>query len=305
MLEIRNLTKSFGDRTAVGGFTFDVAKGECFGLLGPSGAGKTTLLKMLSGALKPQEGELFLLGLSMTSSLREIKSRIGVASQEHGLDLDLTAFENLLVYSRYFGLTRNAAEDRIRELMKVVKMDDRLHQVAESLTFPHQKRLALVRALLNDPDLLILDEPASLLNTQARSWTWDFIRRQKQEGRTLLLTTQDRVEAETVCDRVGLVHKGRLLVVGSPMDLIREHWGNKVVELTTTESERSYFLNRLKERKMDHHVFGSRILFRLQSETELDPMKSFHSSSLTVRKPDLNDVFLKLTDVDLREERQA
>jgi lipooligosaccharide transport system ATP-binding protein len=201
-VEIRNLKKHFADRKAVDGVTFDIQKGECFGLLGPNGAGKTTLLRLLSGSARIQEGELFILGLPIQTSLREIKSRIGVVPQGDGLDPELSVRENLKVFGSLFGLSGNVLDNRVQELLRMVFMEDRADDSVEHLSGGFKRRLSLVRALLNEPELMILDEPTVALDPQARFWVWDFLREQKKEKRvTQIITTHYMEEAEALCDR--------------------------------------------------------------------------------------------------------
>ncbi|MBX2996231.1 MAG: ABC transporter ATP-binding protein [Bdellovibrionaceae bacterium] len=301
-IEIRNLKKSFGGRSVVNGVTFDVPKGECFGLLGPNGAGKTTILRMLSGSTRVQEGELFMLGLSIQSSLREIKSRIGVVPQGDGLDPELTVFENLLIYSRYLGFQGLGAEDRIHELLKSVALDDRAEQLVDTLSGGLKRRLAFIRALLADPELLILDEPTAQLDPQARNWTWDFLRGERERGRTIIITTHDMTEAELLCDRVALISKGRLIDLETPKNLIEKYWGPEVIELKMNRTDIGYYSNRLRERKVEYQVFGDSILAKTTPEfTQGDLFKGFKSPLMAVRKPNLNDVFLKLTGTGLQE----
>jgi lipooligosaccharide transport system ATP-binding protein len=302
VIEIRNLKKSYGEQTVVKGVTFDVPKGQCFGLLGPNGAGKTTLLRMLSGSTRVQEGELFILGLSIQSSLREIKSRVGVVPQGDGLDPELTVFENLLVFSRYLGFKKTAAEDRIHELLKSVALDDRADQLVETLSGGMKRKLAFIRALLGDPELLILDEPTVSLDPQARMWAWNFLRSQREQGRTMILTTHNMEEAELLCQQVALINKGKLIELGTPQLLIEKHWGFEVVEFKVNSGDLAYYSNRLREKQVDYQVFGDSILARVNPElSETDLVKSFKSSSMSVRKPNLNDVFLKLTGSGLNE----
>lgn len=299
-VEIRHLQKSFQDRKAIDGVTLEIRKGECIGLLGPNGAGKTTLLRMLSGSARPDGGELFLLGLPVGTSIREIKNRIGVVPQGDGLDPELTVFENLQVFGSYFGMTGPALESRVQDLLRTAGLYDRRFDVVEHLSGGMKRRLAITRALLNEPSLLILDEPTVALDPQARLWVWGFLRELKKEGRTQVLTTHYMEEAEALCDRVGLLHKGKLLDLGTPAELIGRHWGREVVEFASSRADASYYAGRLRERKMSFQVIGERFLVAMgEGQQGRDVLALVQSSRFTIRKPDLNDVFLKLTGSDL------
>lgn len=295
-VEVRHLKKSYAERPAVAGVTFEINKQECFGLLGPNGAGKTTLLKMLSGLTSPTEGELFILGLAMASSLREIKARIGVVPQGDSLDLELTVHENLKIFGQYLGLKKVESTDRIYQLLKQVSLDERTEQVVETLSGGYRRRLAIIRALLNEPELLILDEPTVALDPQARAWTWDFLRKLKNQGCTLVLTTHYMEEAEALCDRVALMNHGVILDLGTPEDLILKYWGTQVLELQILNQNLSYYSDRLREKNLRFHVFGEQVVIRI--DAGIDPveiLKNFEGLSFSIRKPNLNDVFLKLT----------
>jgi lipooligosaccharide transport system ATP-binding protein len=301
-VEIRNLKKSFGDRKAIDGITLEIKRGECFGLLGPNGAGKTTLLRLMSGSSRPQDGELFVLGLPLQSSLLEVKSRVGVVPQGDGLDPELSVRENLLMFATYFGLLVARMETRVHELLRMVALEDRSDELVESLSGGLKRRLAIIRSLLNDPELLILDEPTVALDPQARLWVWEFLREKKREGLTQIITTHYMEEAEALCDRIGLIHKGKLLDLGTPVEVIQRHWGRQVAEFAVERGDASYYSNRLKEKKMDYQLFGDRILVALaEGQTGQDVMNLVQSSRFTLRKPNLNDVFLKLTGFDLQQ----
>jgi len=211
-------------------------------------------------------------------------------------------FENLLIYSRYLGFQGLGAEDRIHELLKSVALDDRAEQLVDTLSGGLKRRLAFIRALLADPELLILDEPTAQLDPQARNWTWDFLRGERERGRTIIITTHDMTEAELLCDRVALISKGRLIDLETPKNLIEKYWGPEVIELKMNRTDIGYYSNRLRERKVEYQVFGDSILAKTTPEfTQGDLFKGFKSPLMAVRKPNLNDVFLKLTGTGLQE----
>ena len=299
-VEIRNLKKDFGDRTVVNDLSIEIPKGECFGFLGPNGAGKTTLLRMLCGSARPQSGELFILGASIKTSLREIKSRMGVVPQGEGLDPELTVRENLRVFASYFGIPKNEIKALAEELLIKVGLEDRGDDVVEILSGGLKRRLALIRCVINNPELLVLDEPTVGLDPQARFWVWDFLREQKQNGKTLIFTTHYLEEAEALCDRIGLLHKGQLLDVGTPAAIVQKHWGKEVVEFIVPKSETSYYANRLEERKLQYQLMGDRFLVALaEGQSGQDLLSFVKSAHFSIRKPNLNDVFLKMTGAEL------
>lgn len=302
-VEIRNLKKSFQDRKAVDGVTFEVKSGECFGLIGPNGAGKTTLLRMLAGLASPTEGELFLLGLPVQTSIREIKSRIGVVPQGDGLDTELTVQENLQVFASYFAMDSKESLAQIRELLREIFLIERADEPVENLSGGLKRRLALARALVNEPEVLIMDEPTVALDPQARLWVWDFVRQQKEKKRTTILTTHYMEEAEALCDRIALIHRGHLLDIGTPDEVIRRHWGAQVVEFQAARHEMSYLENRLKEKNFTYQIRGNRFLIALGEDQQAQELFSLvKGSHFTARKPNLNDVFLSLAGTDLRNE---
>lgn len=302
-VQVRNLVKNYGDRVAVDGVSFDVKSGECFGLLGPNGAGKTTLLRMISAQTEITSGDLFVRGLSQKVSPQEIKNRIGIVPQGDNLDLELTVEENLLVFCGYLGLPKAEATSKVHALLREVGLADRFDQIAESLSGGYRKRLALVRSLLNSPDLIVLDEPTVALDPQARIWTWSFLKKQKSLGNTLILTTHYMEEAESLCDRVALINDGKLVDIGSPQELIEKYWGCDILELNPASNDKDYYLKRVKESKLEHEVFVDRILIQIpQNIDSVEVLKKFEGLSFSLRPANLNDVFLKVAGLGLAED---
>lgn len=305
-LEARNLVKTFGDSKALNGISFQVRQGECFGLLGPNGAGKSTTLKMIYGHIQPTSGELFVLGMNVKDAGREIRSRIGVVPQDEGLDTELTVLENLLIFSKYFGIEWNVAKGRALDLLKMMRLDEKLDERVENLSGGFRRRLAIARSLMNHPDLLILDEPTVGLDPQVRIWMWGFLQKIKEQNKTLILTTHYMDEAEALCDRLAIVDKGRILAVGSPQELIETHLAHEMVEFEAKTSEIGYFINRLKEKKLRYFVVGDQVYVPFKEEKAArDLVSQIQSKRIAIRKTTLSDVFLSLTGHDLKDMTQV
>jgi lipooligosaccharide transport system ATP-binding protein len=231
LVEARGLTKRFGDFTAVDGIDFEVAKGEAFGLLGPNGAGKTSTMRMIGCVSPPTAGTLRILGMDPATDGPAIRGRLGVVPQEDTLDLELTVLENLVVYGRYFNLPRPLLKERAKELLEFVHLDDRARSKVDPLSGGLKRRLTIARALINEPELLLLDEPTTGLDPQARHVLWDRLWRLRSQGVTLVLTTHYMDEAEQLCDRLVVMDNARIVAEGSPYELIRSHSTREVLEL--------------------------------------------------------------------------
>jgi len=224
------LRKSYGDRVAVNGIDFEVEPGICFGFLGPNGAGKTTTMKMIYGLAGVDDGELKVLGLDARSDRRRIKERLGVVPQETNLDGELTVRENLLYQAGYFGLERSEVAERIEELIDFALLRDRVDEVPWKLSGGMKRRLLIARALVNDPELVVLDEPTTGLDPQARLAVWNALDGLRKRGVTLLLTTHYMEEAARLCDRLLIMDEGEIVASGAPAELIREHVGAGTLE---------------------------------------------------------------------------
>jgi lipooligosaccharide transport system ATP-binding protein len=229
-LVARDLKKAYGDFGAVDGVDFEVFGGECFGCLGPNGAGKTTTMKMIYGAVVPTGGELSVAGLDVYRNEREIKRRIGVVPQENNLDDELEVRENLLIYGRYYDLPKKTVLRRTDELLDFVQLSDKVNARVEQLSGGMKRRLLIARALINDPEIVVLDEPTTGLDPQARHLVWDRLRALTAEGKTLVLTTHYMEEAARLCDRLVIMEGGRIIAGGTPKDLIEEHVSPQVLE---------------------------------------------------------------------------
>lgn len=294
------LRKNYAALKAVDDVNFSVQSGECFGLLGPNGAGKTTSIRMLYGYTPRDGGRLELFGLDLDSHLRQIKARIGICQQEDSLDPDLSVRENLVGYARYFSIPKRVAMQRSDELLAFFALETRAGDNIRDLSGGLKRRLMLARALVNQPDLLILDEPTVGLDPQSRQLLWDKLAELKQGGLTILLTTHYMEEAERLCDRLVIVDHGRILVEGAPADLILTEVGHSVVEVTDPDYEVRAFLDASGGRVED---LGHRLLVYLDDGDDLFVQLTgkVRRTGCTLRAASLEDLFLKLTGRELRE----
>ena len=299
LVEARDLTKTFGDFTAVDSVDFSIALGESFGFLGPNGAGKTSTMRMIAAVSPITSGSLRVLDLDPESDGTEIRARIGVVPQEDNLDMELTVAENLYIYGRYFDLPKAVINERIAELLDFAQLTERRDSTVEYLSGGMKRRLTIARALINQPEMLLLDEPTTGLDPQARHVLWDRLYRLKQQGVTLIITTHYMDEAEQLCDRLVVMDRAEIVAEGSPLDLIEQHSTPEVVELrfpVGTEVVEDRF-SELAERI---EVLPDRVLLYTRSAEAtvqhadlraLDP----EPETILVRRSSLEDVFLHLT----------
>ncbi|MEJ2470664.1 MAG: ATP-binding cassette domain-containing protein [Desulfuromonadales bacterium] len=300
ILAVRSLRKAYGALTAVDGISFTVQPGECFGLLGPNGAGKTSTIRMLYGYTPRDTGELTLFGLDLDTHIRAIKRRIGICQQEDSLDPDLSVRNNLVGYARYFAIPRNKAEQRADELLAFFALQSRANDKIMVLSGGLKRRLMLARALVNTPELLILDEPTTGLDPQSRQLLWDKLVALKRQGLTILLTTHYMEEAERLCDRLVIIDHGRILIEGPPKKLVRERVGDTVLEITDPDPAVRDFLATEDGRVED---LGHRLLVYLDDGDELflKLTREVRTEGCMLRPAGLEDLFLKLTGRELRE----
>jgi lipooligosaccharide transport system ATP-binding protein len=294
----RDLKKSYGGFEAVKGVNFGVHRGECFGFLGPNGAGKTTTMKMLYGAAVPTGGELTVAGLEITQNEREVKRRIGVVPQEDNLDDDLKVLENLLVYGRYFDLPRKVARKRAAELLEFVQLSEKAEAAVEQLSGGMKRRLLIARALINDPEIVVLDEPTTGLDPQARHLVWDRLRELTTEGKTLVLTTHYMEEAAQLCDRLVIMEGGEIVTGGSPREMIEEHVSPEVLELRAAPEVIERLLPIVEANAGAVERAGEALLIYTADAGAL--MEKIYASGVPVentmyRQAGLEDVFLRLT----------
>jgi lipooligosaccharide transport system ATP-binding protein len=293
-----SLTKKYKDFVAVDGISFEVAPGESFGLLGPNGAGKSTTMRMVGAVSTRTSGDLSILGLDPNQHGPSIRSQLGVVPQADNLDTELRVRDNLLVYGRYFGLSRSHIATRADELLEFAQLSDRSKAKIDDLSGGMKRRLTIARALINDPRILLLDEPTTGLDPQARHILWDRLFRLKEQGTTLVLTTHYMDEAEQLCDRLVVVDKGAIMAEGAPAALIREHSSREVLEVrfgsernATAADELAGIGDRLEvlpDRILIYATSGEEALVEL-TRRGLEPITSL------VRRSSLEDVFLKLT----------
>jgi lipooligosaccharide transport system ATP-binding protein len=300
LIEARNLVKRYGELVAVDDVSFNILPGECYGILGPNGAGKTTTIRMLYGFSPMTAGELSVFGLDLRKHLRTIKARIGVCQQENNLDPDLNLLENLSVFGLFFNLTGRQAREKALALLTFMSLEHRKDAKAMELSGGMTRRMVLARALINDPELLILDEPTTGLDPQSRHQVWERLEELKKRGLTVLLTTHYMDEASRLCDRLLIMDHGRILVEGKPTDLIRQYLGQDVIEVAEPNAMlRAY----VKARGLQHEDFGHRMIIYEGNGGNLyqEISKHYCAAGCILRMATLEDVFLKLTGRELRE----
>ena len=299
-LRARALRKRYGDLEVVSGIDLDVAPGECFGLLGPNGAGKTTTLRLCLGLTYPDAGDIELLGEPVPARAREARGRVGVVPQFDNLDPDFTVAENLRVYGRYFGMSRAAVAARVPELLEFAGLAGRADARINMLSGGMKRRLTLARALINDPLLLVMDEPTTGLDPQARHLIWERLRRLTQEGKTLVLTTHFMEEAERLCHRLAIMDRGRLIAAGSPRALIAEHIEPQVVEVHGGGLDRWLEDARRLAPRVER-AGDTAFVYAADAAPLIGTLRERHELSYLHRPASLEDVFLKLTGRDLRD----
>lgn len=299
VVEARRLVKSYDGVPAVKGINFVIRARECVGFLGPNGAGKTTTVKMIYCFLPLTAGELYVLGLDARYHQRAIKSQVGVVAQEDNLDPELTVKENLLLYASYFDLPNKVAQQRAEELMDFVDLRDKADTPVEELSGGMKRRLAIARALLNNPKLLILDEPTTGLDPEARRLIWEKLRQLKEHGVTLLLTTHYMEEAANLCDRLLIMDEGQILAEGSPGDLVNRHIGQEVIELAPVqEAQAEKIASALASRITGYQLVGETLFLYTNDGRSIWQEISRRHRYLRhqiLRPATLEDVFLKLT----------
>ncbi len=297
-----NIVKRFSEQLAVNELSFTVKERECYGLLGPNGAGKTTTLRLVHCFYPLTSGEISVLGLDVKKDCRSIKEFIGVVPQENNLDEMLTVIENLLVYARYFNIPKKTARERAEELLAFVQLDERRDSRIRELSAGMKRRLVIARALINSPRIIILDEPTTGLDPQARHLTWQRLRALKRTGVTMLLTTHYMEEATQLCDRVAVMDKGKTLLEGNPMHLVKERVGKEVLEVQLDNEEDGKLLPMIEDWSIPYEAAGDKVyLFCDDGKEYIQALweKGYHH--LLQRPATLEDLFLKLTGRGLRE----
>ena len=302
VITARNLTKKFGTLTAVNGISFDIREGECFGFLGPNGAGKTSTVKMIHCVSPITEGTITVFGMPANLDNREIKALTGVIPQEINLDGDLTVYENLMVFARFFDLSRAEARRRIDELLAFVELEGKRNSKIDELSTGMKRRLLVARALINRPKLIIADEPTTGLDPQARHLIWQRLRSLTTQGTTLILTTQYMEEAEQLCDRLVIMNDGRILTEGNPRGLIEAEIGREVIEIRIPPEEDARIVPLLSDGACGHERVGDTLYFYCADSRSLMRRAADLDLPTVLNRPaGLEDVFLKLTGRSLRE----
>ena len=298
LIRARRLTKRFGSFTAVDAIDFELRAGESFGFLGPNGAGKTSTMRMVACVSPRTEGELSVLGMDPAHDGTRIRARIGVVPQEDTLDTELTVFENLLIYGRYFDLSYAETRRRADELLEFVQLKERSRDLVEPLSGGMKRRLTIARALINEPEVLLLDEPTTGLDPQARHLLWDRLFRLKSAGVTLIVTTHYMDEAEQLCDRLVVMDGGRVVAEGSPAELIARYSTREVLELRFAPGDQEAAVARVTDLGERVEVLPDRILlYTATGEAALEQAhgRGVRPLSSLVRRSTLEDVFLRLT----------
>ena len=298
MIVAKHLKKVYGDFVAVDCINFTVKQGESFGLLGPNGAGKSTTMKMISSVSKRTGGELTILGKDPDKFGPEIRAHLGVVPQKDMLDRELKTWENLYTYGRYFGLSRKFLKPKVEELLAFAQLEEKRNEKVEELSGGMQRRLAIARGLVNEPEMLLLDEPTTGLDPQARHILWDRLFRLKEQGVTLVITTHYMDEAEQLCDRLIVMDKGKIMAEGSPAELIKKYSSKEVVEVRFGTDKNEQFADEIKKLADRIEVLPDRILvYTAHGEQTLEAIvaKGMNPVTSLVRRSSLEDVFLRLT----------
>ena len=299
LIRARGLTKKFGDFTAVDGIDFELGRGEVFGFLGPNGAGKSSTMRMIGCVSPPSGGDLTILGMDPVRDGPAIRARLGVVPQEDTLDVELTVRENLLIYGRYFGLRRDVIRERTARLLEFVQLSERAGDQVEPLSGGMKRRLTIARSLISEPEILLLDEPTTGLDPQARHVVWDRLYRLKQQGTTLVLTTHYMDEAEQLCDRLVVMDGGKIAAHGSPRQLIERYSTPEVLELRFALDEQEQAAEKLAGLPVERtEVLADRILlYAPDGDATLEAVRGRGLEPVTslVRRSTLEDVFLRLT----------
>ena len=304
LIVAHGLTKKFGDFTAVDGINFSVRRGESFGLLGPNGAGKSTTMRIIGATSQRTSGEITILGKDPEKFGPQIRAHLGVIPQKDNLDEQLTVTENLYIYGRYFGLSPKFIKGKVNELLEFAQLEEKRDAKVESLSGGMKRRLTIARALVSDPDILILDEPTTGLDPQARHILWDRLFRLKEKGVTLVITTHFMDEVEQLCERLIVIDRGKIMAEGSPAELIKNYSSKEVLELRFGSEKNEEIADKLRDKCDRLEVLPDRILlYSEDAEHALEDIMrtGLHPRTSLVRRSSLEDVFLRLTGRSLIE----
>ena len=298
LISARGLTKKFGDLVAVDGIDFDVSKGESFGLLGPNGAGKSTVMRMIGATSQRDAGVLTILGKDPDKHGPQIRAHLGVVPQQDNLDTELSVFENLYIYGRYFGLPSAFVKSKVEELVAFAQLEEKRNAKVQSLSGGMKRRLTIARALVSEPEILMLDEPTTGLDPQARHILWDRLFRLKEQGVTLVITTHFMDEAEQLCDRLIVMDKGKIMAEGSPSSLIKDYSTKEVLEVRFGSDRNQEVADSLRAMCQRIEELPDRFLMYTEDgESLLEKIyaSGLHPKTSLVRRSSLEDVFLRLT----------
>jgi ABC-2 type transport system ATP-binding protein len=300
-VKVINLVKSYRKIKVVDGISFEIPEGEVFGLLGPNGAGKTTTIRILLTLIKPSAGSAHIFGMDTASQSDKIRQMAGYVPQGISVDGEITAYENMLIYSKLYGIPSLQRKERIREVLEYIGLVERANDIVKSYSGGMMRRLELAQSLINRPKILFLDEPSIGLDPNARNAMWEMVRKLRQEyGTTIFLTTHDMVEADTLCDRIGIMNRGKLAVIGAPSEL-KSTVGGDVITVTAKNASLSDVIGQLGYETIAEPLNGTADLMVKNGETFIPRMvEDFHKNgveldSVLLKKPTLDDVFLKYT----------
>ena len=301
LIKAGKLTKKFGELVAVDNIDFEVVKGECFGFLGPNGAGKTTTISMIHCVLPLSSGKLWVADMDVSEQPRAIKRIIGIAAQEDNLDPDFSVLYNLIVYARYFDIPKTEAQKRAKQLLQFIQLEEKTNVRIDELSSGMKRRVVLARALINEPQILILDEPTTGLDPQARHLIWDKVRSLRKQGVTIILTTHYMEEAAQLCDRTIIMDNGKIIEQGNPKDLVKKHVGEQVLEVVYDEEIVSYIKATFPDAKLEIVNDRAQVFSNQPRGIFTGLIDKFRDKGAIIRDANLEDMFLKLTGRRLRE----
>ncbi len=301
IIKTNNLTKKFKDLLAVDSVNLEIEEGECFGLLGPNGAGKTSLIRMIISVSPPTAGDIWVLGKDLKTHRRQVKAILGVVPQLDNLDPDLTVLQNLMTFARYFDIPKDEAYKRSIEILSLFELKNKRNNHIKELSGGMKRRLLIARGLINKPRILVLDEPTIGLDPQAKYLVWHKLTELKSEGVTQLLCTQNMEEATVLCDRVAIMHQGKILNLDAPRELVAKFVGNEILEIEVDTTERDKAINELKNRGLTFEEVGNKIhVFHIEANESIRELASFPERQRR-RPATLEDVFFRLTGRSLTE----
>lgn len=296
-IEARSLAKNIDGHLALQGIHFSIKTGTCFAFLGPNGSGKSVLLDMIGCLSLPSAGELFVLGHNVRQGPTEIKMRTGIIPQLDLVDPDFTAYESLIMNGLFYRLNRVTAEERARDLMRNFQLEESMEQYPSQMNAFDRRKLQFARALIHDPEIVLIDEPTEGLDSQMRALIWGYITELKKQGKTIVLASHAMADAEQLCDQVALMHAGRIICEGVPAELVRTHIGAEVVEFDCPDSDLDYLLGRVRE-KYDYQLLPRQMrLFLKDGQDGKAALNLIASDMMTVRRARLDDVHLRMTGI--------